>query len=145
MRGAKVPDKTDTRVLDSWILLEWLKDRPPAALMETLWARARAGRTRLVINVVNLGEVFYLTAKARNLEAAELVLAELQESPLEVKPASDSLVLEAARLKARFPISYADAFAVAMAARERAPLVTGDPDLKILAAQGLVELEWVGK
>jgi len=46
-------------------------------------------------------------------------------------------------LKACHSISYADAFAVATAIREQAPLVTGDPEIQALAARGIVELEWV--
>jgi ribonuclease VapC len=41
----------------------------------------------------------------------------------------EKLVLEAARLKARFPISYADAFAVATARAEGGPVLTGDPEI----------------
>jgi ribonuclease VapC len=39
------------------------------------------------------------------------------------------LVLEAARVKARHTLSYADAFAVALAERLRVPLITGDPEI----------------
>jgi predicted nucleic acid-binding protein len=39
-------------------------------------------------------------------------------------------VLEAARIKARYAIAYADCFAVATALREGAPIVTGDPQFK---------------
>ncbi len=42
--------------------------------------------------------------------------------------------MAATELQAAYPISYADAFAVATARAERAPLVTGDPE--ILACRG---------
>jgi predicted nucleic acid-binding protein len=44
-------------------------------------------------------------------------------------------------MKARFPLSYADAFALATAVRFRARLVTGDPEFE--AAEDLVEVEWL--
>ncbi len=50
-------------------------------------------------------------------------------------------VLEAARIKTQFPVSYADAFAVATAIKERAVLMTGDPELKHVEA--LVTIEWL--
>jgi predicted nucleic acid-binding protein len=36
--------------------------------------------------------------------------------------------LEAAEIKAQYPIAYADAFIVATALREEARIITGDPD-----------------
>jgi ribonuclease VapC len=50
-------------------------------------------------------------------------------------------VLEAARIKARLPISYADAFAVATAQRERAVIVTGDPEFR--KVEHLVTVKWL--
>ena len=50
----------------------------------------------------------------------------------------------AATIKARYPISYADAFAVATAIRHDAPLVTGDPELRATPAnEKALKLEWI--
>lgn len=46
----------------------------------------------------------------------------------------------AARLKAQFPMSYADAFAVALALEREAALVTDDPELR--SAEHGVEVAW---
>ena len=45
-----------------------------------------------------------------------------------------SVALEAARVKARHPLSYADAFAVATGRLEKAPVLTGDPEILSLPA-----------
>ena len=74
-----------------------------------------------------------------------MVLAELRNLPVEVLPASNPLVLEAARLKGRHRVSYADAFAAVTAHREMASLVTGDPELKRLSETGSVPVDWVGR
>jgi len=50
--------------------------------------------------------------------------------------------MEAARLKATYPLSFADCFAAATAIRERAALVTGDPEFKKLGKA--VTIDWVG-
>jgi ribonuclease VapC len=55
------------------------------------------------------------------------------------------LILGAARLKSRYPISYADAFAVETAREQNALLVTGDPELWQLAKRERLELQWVSK
>jgi len=133
-------------VLDSWILLAWLKKQEPgAAVMEELWEKAFRRERKLMASIINLGEVFYLTAKARDLATAERVIANLRARPLEFLSVPDALVLEAARIKARFPVSYADAFAAATAARSGCPLVTGDPEMRQIEAAGLVELKWAGE
>jgi ribonuclease VapC len=51
------------------------------------------------------------------------------------------LVFEAAHLKARYPISYADAFAAALAKRNGAHLMTGDPEFK--AVEPEVAIHWL--
>jgi ribonuclease VapC len=49
--------------------------------------------------------------------------------------------LEAARIKARFPISYADAFAVATAIRMGAAILTADTEFR--AVEHLVPIDWL--
>lgn len=51
------------------------------------------------------------------------------------------LVLAAARIKARHPLSFADCFAVALAQREQAWVVTGDPEFKSVTQ--MVTIEWL--
>ena len=52
-------------------------------------------------------------------------------------------MLAAAHIKACFPISYADAFAVVTAQDHGGVLMTGDPEFKPLAAAGLVAVQWL--
>jgi Predicted nucleic acid-binding protein, contains PIN domain len=145
MRGNSAGEE-ETRVLDSWILLAWLKRQPPGSeIMRDLWRKAYAGHIRLVLHCMNLGEVFYLTAKLKNLDAAEMLLQRLQGMPVDVMSVSDSMVLAAARLKAQYRISYADAFAVVTAIQIGAELVTGDPEIQDLASLGIVKLLWAGR
>lgn len=92
---------------------------------------------------MNLGEVFYICAKARNIAYAAQVLDALR-SRIETISADDALVMFAAKLKAQYRISYANAFAAATAMMLHEPLVTGDPELKAVAREEKLELEWVG-
>ncbi|NOZ50709.1 MAG: type II toxin-antitoxin system VapC family toxin [Chloroflexi bacterium] len=50
-------------------------------------------------------------------------------------------VLAAAKIKAHYPVSYADAFAIAAARELGCPLMTGDPEFKKVAH--LVEIVWL--
>ncbi len=142
MNGKPGPDKT-AMVLDTWAVMAWLRDDPAADRIDELWSQAAARKLRLLISAINLGEVFYLTARWRGVREAELVLRQIHEMPVEVRPAPNTLIFEAARLKAVHRISYADAFAVATAIREGAPLATGDPEMKALQDKGVVTLHWL--
>jgi len=132
-------------VLDAWAILAWLGGEEPAAThVAGLLDDAGNGRIRLAVSVINLGEVCYRVAKASGRDPARRIRADLEGVPIEVHPASDADVWSAAELKAEFAISYADAFAAALALRLGADLVTGDPDFDPLVAAGrlaLVRLE----
>ncbi len=52
-------------------------------------------------------------------------------------------MLVAAHIKARVPISYADAFAVVPAQAHGGVVMTGDPVFERLATAGLVAVEWL--
>jgi uncharacterized protein len=132
-------------VLDAWAVMAWLKDQKPASdrVRDLLDAAAR-GEHQLAMNIVNLGEVFYLSAKAKSFAYAERVLEGLRPRILAVS-AADQIVMAAAALKARHPISYADGFAAATAMLRLAPLVTGDPELRAMAKkEKALRLEWIG-
>ena len=133
-------------VLDAWPVMVWLKRQGSAAeKVRALLQAAERGECRLAMNIVNLGEVFYVCVKARNMAYGQRVLRALQ-SRIAVVSADDELVMLAATLKARYPISYADGFAAATAMLQRAPLVTGDPEIRAMApSEKDLQLEWVGR
>jgi predicted nucleic acid-binding protein len=82
--------------------------------------------------MINLGEVYYRTGRRIDRDAAAYVLTEIRRLSLIIVPVSDDLVLAAADFKMEYAISYADAFAVALADRTGATLVSGDPELEQL-------------
>ena len=133
------------RVLDSWALLGWLQGEEPARVkVRDILESAARGETAASMSMINVGEVFYLVAKRRGAALAERFLAEIPMMPLHTLLPDRKLILSAARLKSRYPISYADAFAVETARQQKAALVTGDPELFALAQREPIELVWVG-
>ena len=133
-------------VLDSWPLVAWFKNQEPgASRTDTLLENARAGKSELLINVVNVGEVYYSVAKASGLEMAERALQTIYSLPIKIISTSDEQVMRAARLKGKYPIAYGDAFAALIAMERHAPVVTGDKELRDLGKRGVVSVEWVGE
>jgi len=127
------------RLLDSFALLAYLKKEKNYQKVKDILA---SHEEDLLMNEINVGEVYYILARERSLDAAEYFLHDiLQALAIKITPNSLSDVIEAAKIKAQFPIAYADAFAVATAIKHDATLVTGDPDFK--KAEHLITIDWL--
>ena len=86
--------------------------------------------------------MFYILGRRKGEEEANETIGEIKETPIEVIPASNSLVFKAASLKVRYSIAYADAFAIATAVTREGSLLTGDPELKGLRDAPII---WIGR
>ena len=120
-------------VLDAWAILAFLQGEEPAASrVRQLLKSAEERKVDLFVSVVNLGEVVYRVGRAKGEQEAWASLDEIRCLPLTIAPATDERVFAAARLKMRYALSYADAFAAALARELGVTLVTGDPELESL-------------
>ena len=122
-------------------MLAFLNKESGFEKVRSLLRQAESSNEPLLMNEINIGEVYYITARTRSLELAEDFLNRLETLPVQIVTNSYAHVLEAARLKARLPISYADAFAVATAIRMNAAIVTGDPEFR--RVEQLVSVNWL--
>lgn len=114
-----------TWVLDSWSLLAWIQGEAAGSVVQRHLERAQRGAIRLVLSAVNAGEVYYILAKRHSKALAQQFREILPSMPVEVLLPEWTDIWEAAELKARYPLSYADAFAAALSLR-RGTLLTGD-------------------
>jgi ribonuclease VapC len=69
------------------------------------------------------------------------ILGRIHQLAFKILPVPNTLVYQAAEIKAEYPISYADSFAVACAIEHGATIVTGDPEFKHV--EHLVKIEWI--
>ena len=127
------------RVLDSFALLAYLKKEDKYERIKGLLS---SKDTVLFMNEINLGECFYILARERTMDKAEYFVQSVLPN-LPIKKISNTFqdIIEAARIKAKHPLSYADCFAIQTSLRENAPLITGDPEFK--KADRLVQIEWL--
>jgi predicted nucleic acid-binding protein len=128
-------------VLDSSALMAFFEDRPGAAQIEDLLAKAAETKRPLLMSAVNWGEVYYSIWRAHGEAAAELKLREIAQLPIEVVEAGTDLAKLAASLKARHNLPYADCFAAALARDRKAALATSDRDFEQVA--GSLKILWV--
>ena len=132
-----------TRVLDSWPILEWIKERQPATdIVENLLAGAESGAARLLMSAINVGEVYYYVCKYHSETLAESWRESSRTLPITIEVPTADEIWDAALLKGRYPIAYADAFVAALAQKYRCPLLTGDPDFRAVPD---LELDWIGR
>ncbi len=132
-------------VLDAWAILAWLAGEPAARRVERELRAAEARGLRLHFSVINAGEVYYRQAKAVGFNAADRFLADLRSGalPLRLADAHERRVWQAARLKAKYPIAYADAFAGALAQELDLRVLTGDRDFRVLERASECRIEWL--
>lgn len=110
--------------------------------MEDLLEAAVAGRARLLMSAINAGEVHYILRKRPALALAEDWRALSRGLPITLEVPTLDEIWNAAALKGQYAISYADAFAAALAHKYECPLVTGDRDFRRVAH---LELDWLDR
>ena len=128
-------------VFDSFAVLCYLNREQGFAQITTKLEDASKGKSKIYLSMLNFGEVLYITERERGLGAAQEVLQAIEQLPLTLLDVTRNRILAAARIKARYAISYADAFVFAAAQEFEATVLTGDPECKRVAH--LVQIEWL--
>lgn len=129
------------RVLDSWAMLAFFENEPAANHVEQVILDAHQADTPLLMSVVNVGELWYATARGHSTAEAEKALHALTALRITVVDADWEITRQAAAFKVRGKIAYADCFAAALAKLRKAELVTGDREFKLLEEE--VKILWV--
>ena len=135
--------KAAVRVLDSYSLLAYIEGEAGAEQMIEIFRVARDSGRSLFLSVVNWGEVYYITMREAGHERADEVAHLISTLPIQIVPADLDLTRQAAELKSKHRMSYADCFAAALAKSRKAELVTGDRDFR--QVEGEVKILWLDK
>ena len=130
----------DGLVFDSWAIIAFFNNEAPAEHVKLLLADS-ARRKNGWITTVNLGEVWYMLVRKHSAELANHAIAEVTEIGIERVDVDWPMVLQAADYKSRHKISYADAFAAALAKQRNAELVTGDREFRVLEPE--IKIHWL--
>lgn len=133
--------KAKALVLDTWAVIAYLEDEPSAQEIADLIASAHEEGLPVYMTVVNVGEVWYTIAREVSEEDANSSVKELHDLRIQFENVDWELTQEAARFKSQNKVSYADAFAAALAKVKKADLVTGDKEFKPLEEQ--IKITWV--
>jgi len=128
-------------LLDSYAILCYLQDEGGADKVESILKDAQNGKVVLLANIINIGEVYYRIARIKTEEVADRILEKISLLPIKIIPCRNDLVLKAAKIKAHYPVAYADAFAIATAISLQAVILSRDPELD--SVKGIVSVEWI--
>jgi uncharacterized protein len=133
--------KAKAYVLDTWAVIAFLEDEPSGEQVEELIATAHEEQIPIYMSVINVGEVWYTIAREVSEQEANSSIKSLQDLRIQFENADWVITQESARFKSQHKMSYADAFAAALAKIKKADLVTGDNEFKAL--DGDIRISWV--
>jgi len=128
-------------VLDSFAVIAYFEDEPGADKVSEILRALMNRKAKGFMSIINWGEMYYNTMREQGVEEAEKVLTQFDKYPIKLIEADRRLTYEAAKLKARYKIAYADCFAAALTLSLNALLITGDPEFNKLAQE--LSIEWI--
>ncbi len=120
--------------------MTFFEDRHGADKVEDSIRLGVEGKRQLLMSVVNWGEVYYSTWRAKGPGVARKVLSDIAQLPLEIVEADLELTRSAAELRAEHKLPYSHCFAAALALNRKASLATSDKDFAHVEKQ--LEIIW---
>lgn len=118
-------------VLDANAVLRYygVSDGQGSEKIRSLFEQAERNQARLLMSAVNMGEVLYILLKYLEEPRALQYIRALQHAVTMVE-ADANRAIEAAALKHRSKLGYADSFAASLALASKATLVSADPSFE---------------
>ena len=121
-----------TVVFDSYALIALFRQEAGHELVRDLLVKMADDETQGYISAINVGEIYYMITRKSNARNAETAIAAVRQMPIDIIEPDLKMCLEAAGIKAKYSLSYADAFAAALTINKKAVLVTGDDEFESL-------------
>jgi ribonuclease VapC len=128
-------------VLDSWAMLAYLDGEPASREVHRVLQGARKKQVTVLFCLINYGECLYITEREQGLQQAQRAVGIIDQLPIRVVAPDRSLVFAAANIKAQYPVSYADAFSIALTKKTGARVITGDPKFKSVESE--ISIHWL--
>jgi ribonuclease VapC len=125
-------DSVDNIVLDTSAVIAFFCNEDGADLVESHLNKAKKGNVSLYISFATIAELFSSAVKKEGKEKAEYYMAIIRSLPVKVVHSDDDLCLSAGALKAKYKMSFADAFIASSALHLDGILVHKDPEFEAL-------------
>ena len=128
-------------VFDSYAVTAFFENEPGAEKVEDALRKLFSKEARGWMSVVNWGEVYYSTYREQGHEIAEKAISQLSRYPVELVGVDQVLAKDAALLKGKYRVAYADCYATVLARRMNALVLIGNPEFEILKNE--VQILWL--
>ena len=114
----------------AWFAL--IEDEAGADVVQSILESTRSGDVDIFVSFMSFMEVFYITLQEHEIEEAQARVRLMESLPIRRVESSVSLCESAARLKARYRMSVADAWIAALAQEKDATLLHKDPEFECI-------------
>ena len=128
-------------IFDSFAMARYFFKEPGHEKVREILKETIKNTVPRLISAINVGELIYIIQRRSGEKAKLQMLIKLKSLDFTILPCPNELIFQAAELKARFAMSYADTFVVASAIEHGATIVTGDPEFR--QVEQLVKILWV--
>jgi predicted nucleic acid-binding protein len=127
-------------VLDANAILRFFKvsNAEGGEKVRVLLEQAQRHQARVFMSAINVGEMYYTMLGQSNVERTMHNLQALQRA-ITIVEADLARTIEAAELKHKYHLAYADSFAASLALSLKATLVSADTDFEKMGKQ----LKWM--
>jgi predicted nucleic acid-binding protein len=122
-------------LLDTSAILALRDDEAGADDVADILQRGLRRENRCMVCFITLMEVLYRVWKDEGEEAGRLAYEQCLALPLVIRHEDEELLQKAAELKAKYPLSLADAWIAAAAILEGAVLVHKDPEFEAVQSE----------
>jgi uncharacterized protein len=119
-------------VFDSYALIALFRKEKGYEYVRDILVKVSSNELSAYMSVINVGEIYYMISRKSNSKNADQAINAVLQFPITIVNADLDLTLQAATLKSRFKLSYADAFAAAITIQKKGTLITGDPEFENL-------------
>jgi predicted nucleic acid-binding protein len=117
-------------VFDAFAILSLLEKEKGYEMVSEYLENSSKGKGEAHMSVINWGEVYYILVKRGKTVAAEELWEGRGEYPIVFVEPTVRRIRLASRIKGVYPVSYADAFCIALAMELDAKVITGDEEFK---------------
>ena len=129
------------KACDAYSLLCYLEQHSGWEEVVSVLQSARDSGRSVSVSAVSWGEAFAALSEELGRPRAEEVMQALETLPIEIIGVDAHTAKEAASLRVAKGLSYESAFAVALASKRKATLVTGDRSLAVV--DGNIKIKWL--
>ncbi len=130
-------------IFDSYALIALFRGEEGCEYVRDILVKVSKNELSAYMSVINVGEIYYMISRKSNSKNADQAIQAVLQFPITIINADMDITLQAAALKSRFKLPYADAFAAAITIEKKATLITGDLEFENLEKEKNFKIHFI--